>query len=701
MRVLLLIILSLSLPAQPLNALLGDSSWFQTYRSWPDAQSSETARIHTHLSYVLERLRAQPNYPGDSAARAKMLAHLADYIAAQNFPTKFSHAEQRRPCFKDEEGRWCAVGYLILKTAGLEAAERINQKFRFHYLMDMDDDSLQSWQEQSGLSLRELAMIQPAYEWQVRDPYHLYRSERSGKYGLQRRSDGRLVIRARYDELRHDPSLPFVYGRIGTEWHIFLGDGSRINRHNYSWVGFVRVQNGFRLLAADAESIQAFNDRGELLWENTQGYEVLGVVGFNQLKIASGESQGVLNARGEQVLNCIYDSVMPVNNLDNILIAWRTLEYAKAYQEQRWGIVDTAGKRIARAEYTAIEYYRGLYRCWQGREQSLVNVRGESVVGWGLKSVREGLCRYCIIIETEKGFGHYNAAAMAWNPSQLLEEISPSEREYYRVKQDGKIGYMNVIGDLVIPARYDEGYLLHERFFLKKEGRWSMWDYRGTKELIPALYDTLGILLEENYYHKESFYVFGRQQGRLRVFASNGQEITAQYPWDDFSPLRSDLVHFKSGEREVIAQIHQGTIIYHPQLQIDYLRPIGNWRHVYGQNAKEGVWMERPAERLDAEHFREAQFDTIIPAEERKSDKMLVRNAQGWGIYAVGADSMEVPCQFEDYYPKDRKKHSGWIYFKQGQEWQGYFYTSPHLQYLMPATQEKLHEWYAEENRLD
>lgn len=701
MRVLLLLIITFGLQAQSVNALLGDTSWFASHRSWPDAQSPETERISTHLKYVLQQLRAKQDYTGDSLARAENLAHLEEYIASQSFPSNFSHADKRRPCFKDDDGRWCAVGYLILKTAGAAEAERINQKFRFHYLLDMEDAALLAWQKQSGLSLVELAMIQPSYGWDYKDPFHLYRSKRSGIYGLQRRSDGKLVIRARYDELRCDPSLPFVYGRIGADWHIFLGDGRRINRHNYSWVGFVRFQNSFRLVAADAESIQAFNDQGELLWENTQGYEVLGVLGFKQLKIASGESQGVLNARGEQVLNCIYDSLMPVNNLDNTLIAWRTLEYAKGYQEQRWGIIDTAGKRIAKAEYTTIEYYRGLYRCWQGRDQSLVNVRGESVVGWGLKSVGDGLCRYCIVIETEKGFGQYNAAAMAWDNPILFQEMSRVDAQYYRVKLDGKIGYMNVIGDMVIPAAYDEGYLLNERFFLKKDGSWCMWDYRGSREMIPPLYDTLGLLLQENLYNKEAFYLYGRQQGQLRVFASNGQDITAQYPWDDFTPLSPGLVRFRKGEREVIAQIHQEKIIYHPYLQIDYLRPIGNWRHVYGRNGKEGIWIERPTELVAEGHFRAAQFDTIIPAENRKSDKMLVRQGEAWGIYAVWADSMEIPCQFEDYYPKDRTKHSGWIYFKKGSEWKGYFYTDPRLQHLLPATQAKLHEWYAEENGLE
>src|SRR6185436_12321081 len=72
-------------------------------------------------------------------------------------------ADRRAPCFIDKEGRICAVGYLVEKSAGREVAEIINNGHKYQKVFEMNDQFVDDWIFTSGLSKEECAMIQPTY----------------------------------------------------------------------------------------------------------------------------------------------------------------------------------------------------------------------------------------------------------------------------------------------------------------------------------------------------------------------------------------------------------------------------------------------------------------------------------------------------------------------------------------------------------
>lgn len=695
MRTILFILLSLNIAAQPVNAILGDSSWFAAQGRWPSSEDPEQLRLETHLQFVHQKLLATTE--AKDSMRLFLLNTLKKYIDQGNFPRYFNHPDSRRPCFIDDAGTLCAVGHLIAESAGRAEAERINREFRFHYLLDMQDSALVAWQKTSGLSLRELAMIQPAYGWERQAAYYLYRSPRTHKYGLKRTQDDKTVIRARYDILRVDPSLPFVYGKDGDDWHIFLGNGDRINHKDYSYVHFVRTRTNFRLIAATKEEISGFNPDGEEAWSLEMDIDSAIVQRQSQIKIYANDKQGAINARGDLIIPPVYHAIEPIYSLDQQLIAWKVQEIPKGGHELKLGIIDSAGVRIEESKYNRIEYRRGLYQLETSRETSLINYRGESVVGWGLKSVSDGLCRYCLIIETEKGFGHYNGAALKWDYPSNLEELKVENRRYYRVKKNGRYGYMDVIGQLIIAPIYEDVQILNERIFLKKDSKWGMKDYNGESTVIPLEYDTLGLLVEDNNNYKKAFLIYGRRGTDLQFFNSIGQELSHQYSWEDFKSLGPSVLLLKKGDRKVVAQFFNGSLIYKTHLQLDYARPLVGWHRAYGKNGKEGLWTLWPGRLMEERDFKPAVFDTILIAHPRTENYYLVSQDDKWGIYSVKGDSLVIPCESEDYYPKDRSKHSGWIYFRKEGIWWGYFYTVPSLKYVMPATQEKVEAWWKEE----
>ncbi len=141
---------------------LGDLGFIVAHGRWPTAVDDEITRMRAHLDLVLGILRARTTTPALTARRAHLLALLEGYRDKGSVPINLAR-DHRVPVFIDEAGRICAVGHLIAETAGRELAERVAARFRYHYLRDMDMPELSAWVAASGLSLEELALIQPAY----------------------------------------------------------------------------------------------------------------------------------------------------------------------------------------------------------------------------------------------------------------------------------------------------------------------------------------------------------------------------------------------------------------------------------------------------------------------------------------------------------------------------------------------------------
>ncbi len=153
---------------QTINPVIGDESYLVKYGTKPTPECDETDRIRTHLSYVEEQLRAS-DVSGLTAEqvekRTKILDHLHDYWQRGQFPVNSKYENQRRPCFIDENGTICAVGYLVEQTAGLAAAEAINEQYQYATIAEMTDKlpEIERWAIENGLTINECAMIQPTY----------------------------------------------------------------------------------------------------------------------------------------------------------------------------------------------------------------------------------------------------------------------------------------------------------------------------------------------------------------------------------------------------------------------------------------------------------------------------------------------------------------------------------------------------------
>lgn len=168
---LLSCLVSASLQAHPshrqdVNPVIGNISYYAKFHRYPDASVDEQLRLTTHLEFVENLLRKRDVSHLTAPLRnrrALMLDLLHTYRTNGVFPRNYDYPGIRIPCFIDRDGRICAVGYLVEKTAGRDVAEELNRKFQYFNLMDMHDAVLEQWVSESGLTLKECAMIQPAY----------------------------------------------------------------------------------------------------------------------------------------------------------------------------------------------------------------------------------------------------------------------------------------------------------------------------------------------------------------------------------------------------------------------------------------------------------------------------------------------------------------------------------------------------------
>jgi hypothetical protein len=151
--------------SKSVNAIIGDVSFIEKFGFAPDENTDENLRIRTHLEYVENMLRGRDISSWSEErkqSRARMLDYLNDYWTNGQFPNNYDHSE-RRPCFIDVDGNICAVGYLVEQSAGRENADYINGKYKYEYLLAMNDPKIDKWIESSGLTPEECAMIQPQY----------------------------------------------------------------------------------------------------------------------------------------------------------------------------------------------------------------------------------------------------------------------------------------------------------------------------------------------------------------------------------------------------------------------------------------------------------------------------------------------------------------------------------------------------------
>ncbi|RFC53160.1 hypothetical protein [Brumimicrobium aurantiacum] len=150
------------------NLLLSvNSNWKNLKHEIVFTQTPQTEQklVALHLKNViayLENKNTEHLSEKLQIARQSNIKILKEYTLQGTFPSN-DFQNSRVPIFIDRNDVFCAVGYII-KENGLEKISReIATNQLFSYLHEIQHPDLIKWQKTSGLTLFELALIQPTY----------------------------------------------------------------------------------------------------------------------------------------------------------------------------------------------------------------------------------------------------------------------------------------------------------------------------------------------------------------------------------------------------------------------------------------------------------------------------------------------------------------------------------------------------------
>lgn len=104
-------------------------------------------------------------------ARAENIRRLREYRIAGAFPANYDHPDRQLPCFLDRNGNLCAVANLIATSEGMELVKRINRRYQYATVSQMNMPELDAWVARSGLTPEEVITIQePGWAGESFDP---------------------------------------------------------------------------------------------------------------------------------------------------------------------------------------------------------------------------------------------------------------------------------------------------------------------------------------------------------------------------------------------------------------------------------------------------------------------------------------------------------------------------------------------------
>jgi len=156
----------------PINPVIGDIGFQKKYNAPPTFNSDNYERIISHFEFVIDSLKNSPTKKLNKTQldnRGKHLNRLQEYLDRGIFPSNIYH-DSRKPVFIDQDNTHCAVAYLLKEDNQNEVINEVQNLYNYNYIGDMNSELLFNWIDRSGLTLSEVRMIQPTYNWEPPEP---------------------------------------------------------------------------------------------------------------------------------------------------------------------------------------------------------------------------------------------------------------------------------------------------------------------------------------------------------------------------------------------------------------------------------------------------------------------------------------------------------------------------------------------------
>jgi hypothetical protein len=148
---------------QSIDEIIGQGEFNTVHPVSPGTPEQVHRQISQRLVYLESLLRSRDvsSWPIElQHSRARTLDNLHEYRVNNTFTTNYDHPDKALPCFMDRDGNYCAVAWLVARSAGLPLAQKLNSRYQYATIVEMDSPELDKWIAHSGLTRAEVITIQ-------------------------------------------------------------------------------------------------------------------------------------------------------------------------------------------------------------------------------------------------------------------------------------------------------------------------------------------------------------------------------------------------------------------------------------------------------------------------------------------------------------------------------------------------------------
>ena len=316
--------------------------------------------------------------------------------------------------------------------------------------------------------------------------YALYQDEKWGIIG----TNGEIVINPMYQE------IPIVIDK-SKDLFLFTYD---INEEDGTYKTKVVNKNNEQILT-NYDKVEALEnyDSAENVW-----YEK------NVLKVQKDGKWGLIDTNGKEISEIIYDSIKTLKGIENSIIVEK---------EGKYGLLNSKGTKILDTNYSEIsnfgdDYINGYITKNQDGKFGIVNVSGEQLLENNYEEIYNIYNdKYFVIGENgvQQLINKNNEKVLTENFDEI-KQITSTGIVYIK---DGKYGFMDFEGNIIIEASYDILNEINTGIFLaQQDGKAGLID-KDKNEKVAFNFKNI-------YYNKKAgIYIAENEDLTQTIFDSN------------------------------------------------------------------------------------------------------------------------------------------------------------------------------------
>jgi hypothetical protein len=299
--------------------------------------------------------------------------------------------------------------------------------------------------------------------------------EKDGKLGLVNSTTNQVVLEAEYTEISSLQNNNYASGYIvkGENGKYGIVDANKKQILDFNYDDIEHVSGNNLYVVKENKKLEVVNKDGTVVLDS--GFDDIVAINGESIIIEKDGKNAVINTAGEEIIPAEYDSLAICFDKNYI-----------AKKDDKYGIITSSNEIAVDFTYTGMNYRS---------EANFVEAEKENYKTDIIDSNFNKVLQDVIISEVnnEKGYlrvriednyKYYNFKFEEKASSDLL-----TANTLFLVKENGKYGYKNKDGNLVVDCIYDDAKEQNEYGYcaVKKDGVWGALAYDGTVIVTPSV----------------------------------------------------------------------------------------------------------------------------------------------------------------------------------------------------------------------